>query len=128
MTRAAPLPSPAQVRAMRIGERAAQLLAADPADDVRPLDALLADACAAALALETRELRLRRTRAALAAVADAEPRIAARMGELAEEAAELRAEVAEIRALIERLSGRRRAFERTHPRAGGDQASPRRTA
>jgi hypothetical protein len=128
MTRAAPLPSAAQVRAMRIGERAARLLAANPADDVGPLDALLADACAAALALETLELRLRRTRGALAAVADAEPRIAARVGELAEEAAELRAQAAEIRALIDRLSGRRRAFERAHPRRGRDPASPRRTA
>jgi hypothetical protein len=117
MNRAAPLPSPAELRALRIRERAAQVLAEAPVRDIHQLDEVLADACAAVLALETRTLRLRRTLFALEEIIeDEQPSVAGRIRELSQEIAGLCAERVQLRGLIDRLSARRRGFERARRR------------
>jgi hypothetical protein len=76
------------------------------------LDRLLTDACAIALTLEGRHVRLQRMINALAGHAGEAAHEAPCPDQLSRRAAALCAEMAEVRALIEVLTSHRRAYER----------------
>jgi hypothetical protein len=106
------LPFPGDARGPQLRRRAEAVLARPSGAPIGELDAVLTDACAAVLMLETQCARIERERAAVAAVAAEDPATEVRADELGHRAALLRAEVEGIRALIAALTARRRAYER----------------